>query len=45
LWLEFATVALVPLPFASNEPDSIALWCIILGACLVFAPLLALGAE
>jgi len=37
-WLLFATVALAPLPFGSNEPTTIACWCIVLGTCLVLAP-------
>jgi O-antigen ligase len=43
-WLLFAAVALAPLPFGSNEPTIIAFWCILLGACLVFAPVRSLGA-
>jgi O-antigen ligase len=43
-WLLFAAVALAPLPFGSNEPTTIAFWCIVLGACLVFAPVRSLGA-
>lgn len=43
-WLLFAAVALAPLPFGSNEPTTIAFWCIVLGACLVFAPVRYLGA-
>jgi O-antigen ligase len=43
-WLLFAAVALAPLPFGSNEPTIIAFWCIVLGACLVFAPVRSLGA-
>ena len=42
-WLLFATVALAPLPFGSNEPTAIALWCIVLGCGLVFAPVASLG--
>lgn len=37
-WLLFAAVALAPLPFGSNEPSAIAFWCIVLGVCLVLAP-------
>jgi len=43
-WLLFMAVALAPLPFGSNEPTTIAFWCIVLGACLVFAPVRSLGA-
>ena len=43
-WLLFAAVALAPLPFGSNEPTAIAFWCIVLGACLVFAPVRSLSA-
>jgi O-antigen ligase len=42
-WLLFAAVALAPLPFGSNEPTTIAFWCIVLGMCLVFAPVRSLG--
>ena len=43
-WLLFATVAIAPLPFGSNEPTAVAFWCIVLGVCLVFAPVRSLGA-
>ena len=43
-WLLFASTALAPLPFGSNQPTAIAFWCIALGACLVFAPVRSLGA-
>src|SRR5208282_6115449 len=43
-WLLFAAVALAPLPFGSNEPTTIAFWCIVLGLCLAFAPVRSLGA-
>ena len=43
-WLLFATIALAPLPFGSNEPTTIAFWCIVLGVCLAFAPVRSLGA-
>jgi O-antigen ligase len=43
-WLLFVAVALAPLPFGSNEPTTIAFWCIVLGACLVFAPVRSLSA-
>jgi len=42
-WLLFGAVALAPLPFGSNEPTTIAFWCIVLGTCLVFAPTRSLG--
>lgn len=42
-WLLFAAVALAPLPFGSNLPSVIAFWCIVLGTCLVFAPVSSLG--
>ena len=38
-WLLFAAVAIAPLPYGSNEPSTIALWCILLGLCVVSAPL------
>src|ERR1700733_16291363 len=44
-WLLFAAVALAPLPFGSNDPTTIAFWCIVLGACLVFAPVRSLGGS
>jgi O-antigen ligase len=37
-WLLMACVALAPLPFGSNEPTAVAFWCIVLGLCLVLAP-------
>jgi O-antigen ligase len=43
-WLLFIAVALAPLPLGSNQPTIIAFWCIVLGACLVFAPVRDLGA-
>jgi len=42
-WLLFASVALAPLPFGSFEPTAVAFWCIVLGACLVLAPVRSLG--
>ena len=35
----FCTIALVPLPFGSVSPESIAFWCIVLGISLVFVSL------
>jgi O-antigen ligase len=32
----FGTIALVPLPFGSTDPASIAVWCIALGISLIF---------
>ena len=37
-WLLFFAVALAPLPFGSNEPILIPVWCAILGMCLALAP-------
>src|SRR5580700_9336930 len=37
-WILFLVSALAPLPLGSNEPISIAIWCILLGACVVIAP-------
>ena len=37
-WLLFAAVALAPLPFGSYVGTAVAFWCIVLGACLVMAP-------
>jgi O-antigen ligase len=42
-WLLLACVALAPLPFGSTEPTAIAFWCIVLGLCLVLAPVHTLG--
>jgi O-antigen ligase len=42
-WLLFAAAALAPFPFGSNTAPAIAFWCIVLGACLVFAPVPRLG--
>jgi O-antigen ligase len=42
-WLLFAAVAFAPLPLGSNEPAAVAFWCIVLGACLVLAPVRSLG--
>jgi O-antigen ligase len=41
--LLFVTVAAAPLPFGSNQPAPIALWCIVLGAALLFLPLRGLS--
>src|ERR1700730_5002725 len=38
-WLLFAASALAPLPFGSNEPVAIAFWCVVLGLCVVCAPI------
>ena len=43
-WLLFAAAALAPLPFGSVLPTAIAFWCIVLGACLVLAPVRSLDA-
>jgi O-antigen ligase len=43
-WLLFAAVALAPLPFGSYDSTTIAVWCMALGGCLVFAPVRYLGA-
>jgi O-antigen ligase len=43
-WLLYAAAALAPLPFGSNVPSVIAFWCVVLGACLVFAPVRSLSA-
>ena len=37
-WILFIVSALAPLPLGSNEPISIAIWCIVLGACVIIAP-------
>ena len=42
-WLLFATATLAPLPFGSNVPTAIGFWCIVLGTCLVLAPVRGLG--
>jgi len=41
-WLLFAAVASAPLPFGSSQLVTVAFWCIVLGACLVFAPVRSL---
>jgi O-antigen ligase len=43
-WLLYATVALAPLPFGSVEPTATAIWCVVLGLCLVMVPVRNLGA-
>jgi O-antigen ligase len=43
-WCLFATVALAPLPFGSNDAATIAFWCLVLGACVTLAPVPTLGA-
>ena len=44
-WLLFAAVALAPLPFGSDQPITIAFWCIVLGGCLaIVVPVRSLGA-
>jgi len=42
-WLLFGVAGLAPLPFGSNEPTAIAFWCIVLGVCLVLAPVPSLS--
>jgi O-antigen ligase len=42
-WLLFAAAATAPLPFGSNDPPTIAFWCVFLGMCLVLVPLPSLG--
>src|SRR5580704_335833 len=37
-WILLIVSALAPLPLGSNEPISIAIWCIVLGACVTIAP-------
>lgn len=44
-WLLFATAIFAPLPFGSNVPSAITFWCIVLGTCLVFAPVPSLNAS
>jgi O-antigen ligase len=44
-WLLFAVVALAPLPFGSSRPTAVAFWCIVLGTCLVLAPVRSLGTR
>ena len=41
-WLLFAAVASAPLPFGSSQLVTVAFWCVVLGACLVFAPVRSL---
>jgi O-antigen ligase len=42
-WLLFAAASFAPLPFGSNVPSAVAFWCIVLGTCLVFAPVRSLS--
>ena len=37
-WLLFAAVASAPLPFGSSQLVTVAFWCVVLGGCLIFAP-------
>ena len=41
-WLLFAAVAFAPMPFGSTRPTAVAFWCIVLGACLIVAPIRSL---
>lgn len=43
-WLLFAAAVLAPLPFGSNTSSAVAFWCIVLGACLLLAPVRFLSA-
>jgi len=43
-WLLFAAIAIAPLPFGSYEGTAVAFWCMVLGVCLVIAPMRGLGA-
>ena len=38
-WLLLAAVALAPLPFGSSQLVTVAFWCVVLGGCLIFAPI------
>ena len=38
-WILFIVAALAPLPLGSNEPISVAIWCIALGLCVIIAPI------
>jgi len=33
-----AVVCLAPLPYGSRDPETVAIWCIVLGVALIFAP-------
>jgi len=33
-----AVVCLAPLPYGSRDPETVAIWCVVLGAALIFAP-------
>jgi O-antigen ligase len=37
-WLLFAAAVFAPLPFGSVLPPVVAFWCVVLGVCLVLAP-------
>ena len=43
-WLLFVAAALAPLPFGSFLQTTVAFWCIVLGVCLVLAPVRSLEA-
>lgn len=42
-WLLFFAAMFAPLPFGSNVAIVIALWCIVLGACAILAPIESLS--
>ena len=44
-WLLFGAAAFAPLPFGSNTSTAVAFWCIVLGACLMLAPVRRLGTS
>ena len=44
-YLLFAAVALAPLPYGSYELTFVVFWCVVLGICLVLAPVPHLGGR
>src|SRR5437868_11079810 len=41
--LFYLVVALAPLPLGSAEPETVAIWCVVLGVAVILASLLGLG--
>ena len=41
--LFYLVVALAPLPLGSAEPETVAIWCVVLGLAVILASLLGFG--
>src|SRR5438045_5706520 len=41
--LFYLVVALAPLPLGSAEPETVAIWCVVLGVAVILASLLGFG--